>query len=497
MSLRRRLVLLFFGGSLLLWLPVNYFLYKSALTEVDALWDRHLAQSARFLLALASASEERGDLDQLPEALPELVPAYLPYANHVYPQIGADEIHHERAFTYQLHKRDGSFRLHSPNAPDEPLADGVAGFSYRVIDGTAWRVFGVADPKNALILYAGEDHALRKDLAWHLVEHLVFPSLLSIPPLLLVIWLAVASGMKPLARLVKEVKQRDPGDLQRISSDSVPVEVAPLVGALNTLFVRLENALKSERSFTGDAAHELRTPLASLRVQAQVALRASNEEQRQRALRQTIAGVDQASHLVDQLLTLARLDSRQTIFSSTPVNLPEVARRVAADSERLATKHRVSVQVSGDLEVLTPGDEICLGILVRNLIDNAIRYAGSGGEVTVTVTRSGLSNLLIVRDNGPGIADRQHNQMFRRFRRGKDTGSPGSGLGLSIVRRVVELHEGSVRLENQEGGGLCCEVALPAFAGNAAAIPPAKNISLRTDVSESAPTSPPQTTPSF
>jgi two-component system sensor histidine kinase QseC len=230
-----------------------------------------------------------------------------------------------------------------------------------VIDGIAWRVFGIADPRNSLILYVGEDHALRKDLAWQLVEHLVFPSLLAIPPILLLIWLAVAKGLTALARLAKEVKQRDPNDLKRISLGSIPVEVAPLSRALNALFSRLEDALESERNFTGNAAHELRTPLAALRVHAQVALGASSDEQRQRALRQTIAGVDQASHLVDQLLTLARLDSRQTDFSSAPVNLHGVTRRVASDLGPVATKHGVGVQVSGDTEIVTPATKSVSG----------------------------------------------------------------------------------------------------------------------------------------
>ena len=497
MSLRRRLVLLFFGGTLLLWVPVNFFLYKGALEEVDDLWDSHLAQSARLLLAFASASAEKGELEQLRELLPRLIPAYLPPYNELHGQSGVDSRHYQRALAFQLQTRDGAFRLHSNDAPDEPFANGIPGFSYRVINGIAWRVYGVADPNTALILYAGEDHALRKDLAWHLVEHLVFPSLLAIPPLLLLIWLAVAKGLKPLARLVAEVKRRDPDDLHPLAGASVPTEVEPLVRALNSLFARLERALQSERQFTGNAAHELRTPLSALRVQAQVAQRASSDEQRQRALQQTIAGVDQASHLVDQLLTLARLDSRQTTLASAPVNLNEVARRIAANLEPLARQRRVSVQVSGDTETVTLGDETCLGILVRNLVDNAVRYAGGGGAVTVAVRRNGLFNLVTVRDTGPGIAEGQHSEMFRRFRRGRDMVSSGSGLGLSIVRRIAELHGGGVGLENQALGGLCCEVWLPAFTGKAKAGSSVRTSSSRSASSPNTPSSTPQTTPSF
>ena len=497
MSLRRRLVLLFFFGTLLLWVPVNFFLYKGALQEVDDLWDSHLAQSARLLLAFASASAEQGDLEELRELLPRLIPAYLPAYGELHGQSGVDGSHYQRALAFQLRTRDGAFKLHSPDAPDEPFADGIPGFSYRVIDGIAWRVYGVADPNNALILYAGEDHALRKDLAWHLVEHLVFPSLLAIPPLLLLIWLAVAKGLKPLARLVTEVKRRDPGDLHPLAGESVPVEVEPLVRALNSLFARLERALQSERQFTGNAAHELRTPLAALRVQAQVAQRATSDEQRQRALSQTIAGVDQTAHLVDQLLTLARLESRETILSTAPVNLNEVARRIASDLQPMADRNRASIQVLGDTEAVSPGNDTCLGILMRNLLDNAVRYAGRGGAVTVTVRRSGLFNQIIVRDTGPGIAEGQHAEMFQRFRRGGDTGSRGSGLGLSIVRRVCELHGGGVVLENRKRGGLRCEVWLPALTGKPTAAQTDRTPASRSDSLRETPTSTPQTTPSF
>jgi two-component system, OmpR family, sensor histidine kinase QseC len=464
MSIRRRLIVLFFGGTLVLWVSVNFFLYKGALGEIDDLWDTHLAQSARVLLAFASASAEQGELERLTELLPQLIPASLPQPHKFHGQSGADAGEYERSFTFQLHTRDGSFRLHSQDAPDEPFADGVPGFSYRVIDGTAWRVFGIADPKNALVLYAGEDHAGRKDLAWHLVEHLVFPSLLALPLLFILIWLAVGQGLKPLALLVKEVKERDPTDLQLLAGSSIPAEVEPLVAALNSLFARLRRALEGERHFTGNAAHELRTPLAALRVQAQVAHRATNDQQRRRALDQIVAGVDQAGRLVDQLLTLARLDAKHDLPAEGRVKLLEVARRTAAELEPLAQQCCVSLQVDGEEDALTPGDETCIGILLRNLIDNAIRYSPTGGEVAVAVRKGDLCNRVIVTDTGPGVTDGQHAEMFERFRRGPEPTALGSGLGLSIVRRICELHRGRVHLENRKEGGLCCEVQLPPLA---------------------------------
>jgi two-component system sensor histidine kinase QseC len=497
MSLRQRLVLLFFGGTLLVWVPVNFLLYKKALAEVDALWDTHLAQSARVFLAFASASAERGKLEQLQDLLPRFIPASLPPPHQFPGHAGADANHYRRSVAFQLYSRDGTALLRSTEAPDEPLAHGVPGFTYRVIDGIAWRVFGIADPNHGLILYAAEDHAVRKDLAWRLVEHLIFPSLLAIPPLLLLIWFAAAKGLSPLTKLVKQIGRRDPMDLRPLAGGRVPVEVEPLVAALNSLLVRLGRALDSERQFTGNAAHELRTPLAALRVQAQVAQRATSDERRQRALSQIIAGADQAAHLLEQLLTLARLDSRNTSLSTGPVKLYDVACRVAADLEPLAQAHRVSVQVGGDENAVSPGDDTCLGILMRNLIDNAIRYAGSGGAVSVTVRHSGLFNGVQVSDTGPGIADGQQGEMFRRFRRGGDTATPGSGLGLSIVRRICELHGGDVEMQNQDRGGLCCEVWLPAFAATPQATASARTVPSPSESLGDGSSSTPQATPSI
>jgi signal transduction histidine kinase len=248
----------------------------------------------------------------------------------------------------------------------------------------------------------------------------------------------------------------------------VPEEVQPLVGALNGLLKRLGSALENERQFTGNAAHELRTPLAALRVQAQVAQRALGDEQRRRALQQIIAGVGQSAHLVDQLLTLSRLDTQAAPPIEGEIRLLEVARRVAGDMELLLQERSVSLRVEGGEDAVARGDETCIGILLRNLIDNAVRYSPAGSQVGVTVRNAGLFNRVVVTDSGPGVPDGQETEMFRRFRRGVETKTPGSGLGLSIVRRIVELHGGSVHLENRKEGGLRCEVRLPLWAAGPA-----------------------------
>ena len=469
MSLKWRLLLLFSGTTLLVWLAIGVYLYRNALREVDALYDLHLAQSARLLLAVAETRAEHGDLDQLTRLLPHFIPSAPPWANviHEHP----DVVVGNRQIAYQVLNREGVLLLGSENAPDTPLSRGVAGFSDTTVDSTRWRVYGAADPTRALVLYAGEDHALRERLARHLVGHLLLPSLLAAPPLLFLFWLAVGKGLQPLARLAAEVKSRDERDLSPLKTDSIPPEVKPMVVALDSLFGRLERALASERHFTANAAHELRTPIAGLRIQAQVAQRAADDGQRRRALNQIVAGTSYAGHLVDQLLTLSRLESREEAPTLGRVDLLDAAKRTAETLESATRERKINLQVGGAEGAFARGDETCIQILLRNLMDNAVRYTPEGGEVRVTVRSSGPFNRIIVEDNGPGIGDGEQTEMFRRFRRGSETTASGSGLGLSIVRRICEIHNGSVWLESREEGGLRCEVRLPSFTERAA-VPP-------------------------
>jgi two-component system sensor histidine kinase QseC len=449
------------AAALLVWVATNIFVYTRALDEVDALYDLHLAQSAHLMLAVVGNSANRGNLDRLELRLPLQVPAYESSTHMLTGYASVDGTNHQHELAYQVVDRHGSLLLRSPMAPAEPLGQAGAGFCESDIDGTRWRVYRVADPTHGLVLYAAEDHAVRERLAAHMVDHLLLPSLLAVPPLLLLFWLAVGRGLKPLQRLVLDIKGRDPRDLQPLGQTLRPPELTPLVDALNALLNRLDRALESERSFTGSAAHELRTPLSALRVQAQVAMRATHGAQRQRALEQVIAAVDQAAHLVEQLLTLARLEGQNGINTSERVSLLDAARRCAAELETTARSRSILLEVSGADEIVAHGNQDAIHILLRNLIDNAIRYTPNDGKVMITVGHWGLYNRVIIDDTGPGIDDAQVADMFKRFRRGADVTRPGSGLGLAIARQICELHGGGMHLENRQGGGLRCEVVLP------------------------------------
>lgn len=461
MSLKGRLMLLFLVPTLMVWLAVNLCFYRTESGEIEELYDAHLAQTARVLMALTSASADEGSLGQLGEVMSSFSPSDLSRTHGILKLSGTGRDAFENLIAFQLRRNDGSLQLASPDAPDQPFGSNVTGFSNRFIDGVRWRVFGLADPNNDFVLYVGELHTVRAALALHLVENLLYTTSLAAVLFLFLIWFAVGKGLAPLLGLVQELRRRDVQDLRPLSDTPVPAEIEPLVVVLNALFGRLERAMEAERRFTGNAAHELRTPLAALRVQAQVAKSASNDQQRNRALEQIIAGVDEAGHLVDQLLTLSRLDFQHGPLEDTPVNLVDVARRTAHDLEPLARECMVSLRIERAEDAVIRGAQTCVAILLRNLFDNAVRYSHPGGKVTVTIVRSGVFTEVIVNDTGPGIPDDQIAQAFQRFHRGSESTKPGSGLGLSIVRRICELHGGSVQLENRKEGGLRCTLRLP------------------------------------
>ena len=325
----------------------------------------------------------------------------------------------------------------------------------------------------------------RADLAGEIAEHLLLPMLYALPGLALVLVVAVGFSLRPLRRLTDEVATRAPDRLTPITSADTPSEIVPLIRRLNALFAEIDRALENERRFTADASHELRTPLAALRAQAQVALAATDGAQRRHALEQIILGCDRATHLVAQLLTLARLDA------GTPHAMQDLAlRRVAEEILAMSAGDAIAchcdlVLCDGDARVR--GDALLLEVLLRNLVENSLRHGGAT-RIEVSIAPEDARAVLTVVDNGRGIPVDQRERVQQRFCRGAgavrlDTvpgagarghnfcSSAGSGLGLSIVGRIAELHGGTFEIGSPAAGnGALVRLFLPlaATAANAA-----------------------------
>lgn len=438
-SLRARLLVLLLATVLLAWIATAVFSYFDVRHEINEMLDAHLAQSASLLVA-----QSGGELHE---------PAGE----------DAERVHkYEREVAFQIWER-GELRMRSASAPGVHLSRVSEGFSNSVIDGRRWRVFSRLDEEGRYVVQVGEVYKFREELAASVAGHLMHPLAVALPALAVLIWLGTAWGLAPLKRLARDVAMRAPDNLAPLNSAGVPNEVRPLLGALNALFSRLRASLEKERRFTADAAHELRTPLAAIKTQAQVAQAARSGEERERALRNVASGVDRTTRLVEQLLALARLDPDAAAAERRVVDLVQLASESLKDIAPEAASKRIELGLEGETGVTVSGDAGLLHLLLRNLLDNAVRYTPAGGSVTVRVERRGAGVALLVTDTGPGIAPAERARVTERFYRVLGSGEEGSGLGLSIVSQVAELHGATLSLHAADGAsGLRVEVTFPA-----------------------------------
>jgi two-component system sensor histidine kinase QseC len=427
-SVRRRLLIMLLGGVMLVWLGAAAITAWETRSEMQELLDAHLAQSASLLVAQIGHDFDEIELE------------------HTQP---LHKYAHDVAFQVWEHGR--TLLLHSSNAPASRLSMTEEGFSDATMNGRAWRVFGVWDAQREYLVQVGEAVEAREHLAREILGKMAQPLLFSIPLLGLLIWVAVGASLKPIGRIGMALSKRDSSYLAPIE-DEVPVEIAPMVDRLNNLLNRVRNSLDNERRFTSDAAHELRTPLAALKTQLQVAQGATNEAERERAINQALMAGERATRLVEQLLTLARLDHASWQQGAEIVELQPIAAQVLADCGTTAMAHHVRLSLSGKPGVTIRGHAGLLGILIRNLVDNAVRYSPSGTEVEVSIGTDSGHVILEVVDQGPGIPAHERENVLRRFHRlaGEDTS--GSGLGLSIVARIAELHLAKLELSDGASG---------------------------------------------
>jgi len=364
-------------------------------------------------------------------------------------------------YQFQVWSDKGKLLLYSASAPLEALSMGKPGFNSIVLNHTHWRTFTTQNSALNLYITVAEKVDIRTLLSHRLARDDIYIMLLTYPLAGLLIWIIVGLGLKSIRRVTDEVSHRAANYLEPVDSQSTPTEIQPLVFELNKLFIRLQQAMEREKRFAGDAAHELRTPLAALKTQTQVALKATDEKVRKNILRNIIIGVDRCTHVVQQLLTLSRLvPEANTIVDFTKVDLPKLTAEIIAQLAPLALKKDIDIElVTKAKNANIRGNITALSILIRNLVDNAIRYTPENGEVKVSIDSSFDKVTLKVIDNGPGIPAELRARVFERFFRVLGNKSPGSGLGLAIVQQIAHLHEAHLKLGPcASGRGLEVEV---------------------------------------
>jgi two-component system, OmpR family, sensor histidine kinase QseC len=437
-SLQLRLLVLLSVAITVVWLAVAVWAWVDARHEVDELMDSHLAQAAAILV-VQPFNMEGG---KVPDA-----PALQHYSERVAFQVFHDDV----------------LVVHSAQADTEPLGSLRSGFETVLYHGDRWRVFAARDADSDVQVYVGEAIEARNSIVLAMLRGMLTPMVLALPLLVALMWWVVRRGLLPLRVLSRTLGLRKPQALNPVVVPDVPAEMRPLVAELNGLLARIGSMVEVERRFTADAAHELRTPIAAIRAQAQVALGAgSNTAQRDLALRTTLAGCDRAAHLVDQLLALARLESG-SVATDTACNVSALVRQVAADLAPAALGRGQDLALEADMPCAIAANGALVNLLVRNLLDNALRYSPDGARVLVRVATTAQGIVALeVHDSGPGMAPSDRQRLGERFFRVLGHTQPGSGLGWSIVRRIAEVS--GARVEAQASvllGGLWVRVEWP------------------------------------
>lgn len=430
-SLRRTLLATLLAAVAAVTVAASFLVYRVVRREVDALLDYQLRQMVLSLAGRAPGGAVIG---------------------------GADE---RLDVVIQIWDQDG-LRLYL-SKPGSGLPEAAElGFSTVPSPAGPWRAY--AAEISGLVVQVAQPERVRRELAFAAVSRALAPVALSLPLLALLVWRIVGRALRPLEALARSVGARTPAALEPIAEAPAPAEVLPLVRSLNALLSRLRAALSAQRAFVADAAHELRTPLAALDLQAQLVSRAGDEAERAAALADLRAGLRRAAHVVDQLLALARAEPEAAAaLADARVPLAELARQAVADHALLAEARGVDLGAAELAEgAVASGDPAALRTLLANLVDNAVRYTLAGGRVDVAAGVSEGRPWLEVADSGPGIPAAERARAFDRFHRRGAAQEPGSGLGLAIVKAIADRHGATVRLGDAPAGGLSARVEFPA-----------------------------------
>ena len=335
----------------------------------------------------------------------------------------------------------------------------VLGYADLSLRGESWRAYGLQTADG--VIQIAQPVRVREALARAAAERVVIPLILLLPVMIGAVAWIVSRGLKPLRYVTTEVQRRDVRSLTPLSMRDLPLEIEPLVGELNRLLARLQRAFAVQRAFISDAAHELRSPLTALRLQLQLLDRAPDEAARIEARGRLGAAVERAIHLVEQLLALARSEPQEMTSELATVDLSAAAAEAIGDTHELALSRHVDLGLDAAPDLVVRGDRDALRVLVRNLVDNAVRYAPPHGSVQVRTLAAAKEAVLEVTDSGPGIAPADRERVFDRFYRRAAAQESGTGLGLAIVKAIAERHGAQIVLDEAPGGGLRATVSFP------------------------------------
>lgn len=464
MSLTRTLTLLITSTVLLISLVAATWSYIESNHELEELFDAELAQSSRIVQGLVRHLVDTQSLDQVPETLSET----LEFPPKDFPGVDFESDEDEILPDGAGHKYEKRLAFEVWTANREPLLDTlkaddteglVPGYSWAESGGFRWRTFTLKDPATGFWIRTAQREDIRQELSEELALGNVLPLLIAMPLLLIAAISAIQIGFRPLRRLEHPIQNMAPERIHPLDDRQAPKEVAGLVQAVNGLLKRLNQALERERRFSADAAHELRTPLAALRLNLERACEREPEH-----YQTMISAVDRMAHLVEQMLVLNRVDAA-TDFSPENHNLSSILEESIADVAPLALQKNIEPILENETpQAMVHCHGVLINTLMRSLLANAIQYSPEHTSITTRLTPVGDGYQIAVCDQGPGIPPEQRERALSRFVRLDQRLGGGAGLGLAIARRIAELHGGQLVLSDRQdnGSGLCVIVWLPA-----------------------------------
>ena len=428
---------------------------KQSVHEIEELFDAQLAHSSFILMNLLS--ESISTVNPKSEFLPIVYHGFdefsLPSKNALF---------YQKKVAYQIYSQQDKLLVISGSAPKKRFAEKTLGYSNTDINGETWRVFSLYDEDWDFWLHVAESATIRDELAHEIAKQTLWPAIALLPIVLLLLTLIIRSSLKPLKQLTANIKKRDPKNLTPIKLEHTPKEMKPVMEALNNLFGRLSDAISREQRLTADAAHELRTPLSVIMLHAQNAMAALSDEERDSALKELEFGVKRVSRLLEQLLTLSKV-SPEIIPKEPLIFYPlcqEVMAQIAVSIfEKDQELELVCLDENRDLYV--HGSAFLIEILLRNLLDNAKEYAPNNGLIKIHINKRDKFLLLYVEDNGDGVSEKNIQRLTDRFYREHQNKGKGAGLGLSLVRSIVEFHGGEIEFNQSPLGGLGVLIKLP------------------------------------
>jgi len=431
-SIRARLLIGLLGGALCCTLIAAFMLYRLAAHEADEQSDLRLLQVAWAL------------------------PLQLSGAAKIAPEPDFDDV----VLAQVWDSKGRSVYISEPShALPRQLAPGYRTIAAR---GERWRVY--AESRGDYFVQVAQPIAVRKRVAARMALRVLPPLLLLLPALAVMIGVVVGAALRPLERLALAVRGRSASALQPLDTAGLPPELLPMASALNSLLAKIDSALSAQRNFVADAAHELRSPLTALKLQLQLAERAGDDAARAESFRKLHERLDRSTHLVRQLLTLARHEQTQAPPPRLPCDLLALAQTVVSDHAIHAETKGIDLGIAADAASTVAAIHLeGVKVMLNNLVDNALRYTQAGGQVDVAVGSERGRPCLRVSDNGPGVPAAERARLFDRFYRPDGNALWGCGLGMSIVKSVADGHDAEIELSSNAGGvGLVVTVRLPA-----------------------------------